>query len=183
MSGLDRSRKRAGKGTLMRARAITAVLFSAAALLAGCGGSSATSSTSSSATTKAASAPAASSSSAAAPSFTSLGNCQQLAGVGAKFAQAMAGARSGGKFNFQAAVTAYQNLANAAPSAIRPDVQVMAQLFSSFAGALSKVGYTPGQAPSPTQLAGLQTAVQLFSQPKVRAAEQHLTAWAHQNCT
>jgi hypothetical protein len=158
---------------------MSAVLFAGVAMLAGCGSSS---STSTSAATKAPGATATSTKSAVAPSFASAHNCQQLAGVGSKFAQAIAGAHSGGKFDLQAAVSAYHDLANAAPSAIRPDVQVMAQLFSSFAAALSRVGYTLGKTPTAAQLAGLQTATQMFNQPKFRAAEHRLTVWAQQNC-
>ena len=102
--------------------------------------------------------------------------------MGAKFAQAMSAATRGGKFDLQTAVSAYQALASAAPAQIRPDVQTMAQAFSSFAAALSKAGYVPGKVPTPAQVAGVTAAAQAFSQPKLRAAGQRLTAWAHQNC-
>jgi hypothetical protein len=46
-------------------------------------------------------------------------NCPQLAGVSAKFAEALA-SETGSKFNETAAATDFQNLANAAPAAIRP---------------------------------------------------------------
>jgi hypothetical protein len=148
-------------------------------IVAGCGGSN---KTATSAATTAPSTISASTTSAAAPSFASATNCQQLAGVGAKFAQAMSAASRGGKFGLQTAVSAYQALASAAPTQIRPDVQLMAQAFSSFAAALSKAGYAPGKVPSPSQIAGLTTAAKIFSQPKLRAAGQRLSAWAHQNC-
>jgi len=102
--------------------------------------------------------------------------------VGAKFAQAMSATSRGGKFDLQTAVSAYQALASAAPAQIRPDVQLMAQAFSSFASALSKAGYVPGKVPSPAQIAGVTTAAKVFSQPKLRAAGQRLSVWAHQNC-
>jgi hypothetical protein len=102
--------------------------------------------------------------------------------VGAKFAQAMSAATRGGKLDLQTAVSAYQALASAAPGQIRPDVQVMARAFSSFAAALSKAGYVPGKVPTGAQIAGVQTVAQVFSQPKFRAAAQRLSAWAHQNC-
>jgi hypothetical protein len=149
-------------------------LVAVVAIVAGCGGSN------KAATSAATKAP--STTSAAAPSFTSATHCQALAGVGTKFAQAMSAASRGGKFDLQTAVSAYQALASAAPAQIRPDVQLMAQAFSSFAAALSKAGYVPGKVPSPAQLAGLTTAAKIFSQPKLRAAGQRLSAWAHQNC-
>ena len=100
-----------------------------------------------------------------------------------KFAQAMSAATRGGKYDLQTAVSAYQALAVAAPAQIRPDVQVMAQAFSSFAAALTKAGYVPGKVPTPAQLAGVTAAAHVFSQPKLREAGQRLEAWARQNCS
>jgi hypothetical protein len=166
----------------MRGRGMSVVLVVGVAMVAGCGSSSTASSTSSSAATKAPSATATSKASTGAPSFASGSNCLQLGGLGAKFARAMAAARSGGQLNLQAAVSAYHDLANAAPSDIRPDLQLTAQAFTAFAGSLTKVGYTPGKTPTPAQLAGLQSAVQIFTQTKFQAAERHLSVWAHQHC-
>jgi hypothetical protein len=163
----------------MRFRAMPIGLVAVVVIVAGCGGSK---TTATSAATKAPSTTSASRTSAAAPSFASATNCQQLAGVGAKFAQAMSAATRGGKYDLQTAVSAYQGLASAAPAQIRPDVQLMAQAFSSFAAALSKAGYVPGKVPTAAQIAGLQSATKIFSQPKLRAAGQRLSAWAHQNC-
>jgi len=94
----------------------------------------------------------------------------------------MQAATGGRKPDLQAAVKAYQDLANAAPSAIQPDLQTIAQAFSAFASALAKTGYTVGQAPTASQAAALQSAVQGFSQSKIRTAEQNVAAWAKQNC-
>ena len=163
----------------MRFRAMSILLVVVVAIVAGCGGSN---KTATSAATTAPSTTSATTTSAGVPSFASATNCQQLAGVGAKFAQAMSGATSGGKLDLQTAVNAYQALASVAPAQIRPDLQVMAQAFSSFAAALSKAGYTPGKVPTAAQIAGVQTAAQVFSQPRLRAAAQRLSVWAHQNC-
>jgi hypothetical protein len=163
----------------MRFRAMPIVLVAVFAIVAGCGSSNKTATSAAITTPRTTSA---STTSAAAPSFASTTNCQQLAGVGAKFAQAMSAGTRGGKFDLQTAVSAYQALASAAPAQIRPDVQLMAQAFSSFAATLSKVGYVPGKVPTPAQIAGVTTAAHVFSQPKLRAAGQRLTAWAHQNC-
>ncbi len=73
-------------------------------------------------------------------------------------------------------------MANAAPSEIRPDIQLVAQAFTSFATALSKAGYTPGTVPTAGQIAALQTAGQAFSQPQLHAAEQRISVWAQHNC-
>ena len=157
------------------------------AILGGCGSSS--SSSTSSATTPA-SAPASSASttssttsSAAAPSFASSQNCLQLGGVGSRFAKALQATTGGGKLDLQAAVKAYQDLANAAPSAIQPDLQTISQAFATFAAALAKTGYTLGKAPTASQAAALQSAAQVFTESKLRTAEQNIAAWAKQNCT
>jgi hypothetical protein len=114
-------------------------------------------------------------------SFADAGNCGELAGVGAKFAQAMSAA-TGGHVDIQAVVSAYKGLAEAAPSEIRPDLQVIASEFESFANALAGAHYTIGQVPSATQLSALESAARQFSQPKLRAAGQAIAAWARQNC-
>ncbi|MEA2196141.1 MAG: hypothetical protein QOJ25_192 [Solirubrobacteraceae bacterium] len=164
----------------MTFRGMPVALFAVAAIVAGCGSSSSTT------TSAASNAPTPSTSAGAtthaATGFADAGNCQQLAGVGAKFGQALSAATTGGHPNLQGIASAYQGLANAAPSEIRPDVQVIAQVFTSYVGALSKVGFKVGQTPTPSQVAGIQAATQSFNQPKLRAAEQHITAWARQNC-
>ena len=95
----------------------------------------------------------------------------------------MQAATGGAKLDLQAAVKAYQDLANAAPSAIQPDVQTISHAFSAFATAIGKTGYTLGQVPTAAQTAALQSAVQAFSQAKLQTAAQNLAAWAKQNCT
>ncbi len=161
-----------------------AVIATLALAIAGCGSSGSSSSAASSSSSSAGSGSAgnSSSSSAAAPTFANTGNCLQLAGVGEKFAQAMQSA-TGKTFNLSAAVAAYNNLANAAPSAIKPAVQTIATAFGSFASALEKVNYKLGSVPSATQLAGLESAVHVFEQSNVKQAETSVAAWAKQNCS
>ena len=107
------------------------MLVAAAAITAGCGSSSPGTTSSSSAapgTTSTTASVAATTSAAAtstkttatAPTFSSASNCQQLMGLGAKYAQAMSAASTGGKFDLQAVVGLYKNLADAAPAEIRP---------------------------------------------------------------
>jgi hypothetical protein len=176
---------RAGKANFMKIGAISATL-GAVALLAGCGSSSSpsTSSATTPAPTSSASSTSSTASSTAGSSFASSGNCLRLAGVGSTFAQALRAALGGGgKVDLQAAVKLYQDLANAAPSAIQPDVQTISQAFSTFVAALAKTGYTVGQVPTASQSAALQSAGQVFSGSKVRTAELNVAAWAKQNCT
>ena len=159
-----------------------------AVLVAGCGGSSTPTTTTKKQPAHKASAtqlkPAASSTSASssAPTFASTGNCTALAGVGEQFAKAMSSATSGGKFNLNAMVAAYKNLANQAPSAIRPDIQTLAAAFSAYASALSKVGYKFGSVPSASQITALEGATKVFNSAKLKAATKNLEAWAVANC-
>jgi len=160
------------------------VLIAVLVAMAGCGSSSSTSSTGGTTApgvTAAKTTPSGTTSSGT-PSFTTAGNCQQLVTLGAKFAQAIQASSGGGKLNLQAVVNAYQALAAAAPSAIKPDLQLIANAFAKFAAALAKVGYTPGTQPNPSQLAALQAAAQAFNSPQLHAAAQHIQAWARQNC-
>jgi hypothetical protein len=94
----------------------------------------------------------------------------------------MSSATSGGKFNLNAMVTAYKNLANAAPSAIRPDIEVLASAFGSYASALSKVGYKFGSVPSASQISAIEGAVKVFDASKLKTATKNLEAWAASNC-
>jgi hypothetical protein len=181
----------------VRPGVVCVALIAAAALSAGCGSSSAPASSKAatvktaiqkviSAATGTTGASSASTSAgvskAVSGSFADASNCKQLDGVGTKFAQAMEAASSGGKLNYQAAVKAYQGLADAAPSAIRPDLEAMAQSFTSFANAIAKSGYKPGKTPSPSQILALESAAKSFSSTKLAEAEKDVEAWAVKNC-
>jgi hypothetical protein len=127
--------------------------------------------------------PSTTSASSSQPTFASASNCTQLSGVGQQFAKAMQSATSGGKFNLSAAVKAYQNLANAAPSAIRPEIQELASAFTSYASALAKANYTFGKVPSATQISAIVAASKDLSARKMETASKALEAWAVKNCT
>jgi hypothetical protein len=153
-----------------------------ALLLAGCGGSSkktapppAATSTSSVSTTT--------SSSSATPSFASTKNCRQLYSLGAKFAQALQSASGHTQVNFSTYARAFQAMADAAPSQIHGDFETLAHAFNGYAQALVKAGFKPGTVPTAAQMAQLGTALKSFDTAKLRAAEQHLQAWARANCT
>jgi hypothetical protein len=114
--------------------------------------------------------------------FASVSNCTNLSGVGEQFAKAMSSATSGGKFNLNAMVKAYQNLANAAPSAIRSDVQTIAGAFATYASDLQKAGYKFGSVPSASQISALESAAKSFDLPKMKDASKSIEAWAVANC-
>ncbi len=75
-------------------------------------------------------------------------------------------------------------LAQAAPSDIRGDFQTFSTAFTGFLQALQKSGNKPGSKTPPTaaQIAALSTAARSLDSPKLKQAEQHLSAWARQNC-
>jgi hypothetical protein len=170
-----------------------------AVLVAGCGGSSSpTTTTKKTAAKKTANtttvskpqsvtmtAPSTSTKAAASsstPTFANVGNCSSLTGVGEQFAKAMSSASTGSKFNLSAMVKAYQNLANAAPSAIRPDIEEFAAAFSTYASTLSKAGYKFGAVPTASQISAIEGATKLFESAKLKSAETNLEAWAASNC-
>jgi hypothetical protein len=162
----------------MKLFAIAPMVLACAALIAGCGGSSGSS------TTKTSSAAlSSSSSSSAAPVFASAANCLQLAGVGDKFEQAITAATSGKTINLNQAVTAYQNLANAAPAAIKTYLEGIAHAFDSFTSALEKANYKVGSIPSASQIAALTSAGKAFQSSAVKQDAHNLANWAKQNCS
>jgi hypothetical protein len=76
-------------------------------------------------------------------------------------------------------------LAQAAPSDIKGDFQTFAAAFAGFQHALQSSGYKLGSKTPPTaaQAAAFAQAAKAFNTSKLKQAEQHLSAWAHQNCT
>ena len=192
-------RDRAGVGFRMSAVAAVAAL-----VIAGCGGSSTPSTTTtkkkttptttvskpvsvtmtkpSSSSSGGSTSTGSSSSSSNTPSFASVGNCSSLAGVGTQFAKAMSAASSGGKYNLNAAMAAYQHLADTAPSGLKPYLETIAHVMSSYISALDKSGWKPGTVPSATQIAAIESAAKSFSAPDLIKASKAAEAWAVQNC-
>jgi hypothetical protein len=172
---------------MRRKLVLVAVLALVVAVAAGCGGgkkkSSAPPTTAAGATTTAAATTAATTTTAAAaPKFTSTKNCAQLMALGAKVSQALQSSSGSASSRVDNEVNAFKALASAAPSEIRGDFQTFATAFAAYAQALAKAGFKPGKVPTAAQIAAMTTAAKSFSTPKLAAAEQHLSAWAQQNC-
>ncbi|TMK91819.1 MAG: hypothetical protein E6G42_08155 [Actinobacteria bacterium] len=102
--------------------------------------------------------------------------------LGAKFAQALQATSGSAETRVANDVRLFQAFANAAPSEVRGDFQTLATAFNGYMHALLKAGIKPGKIPTAAQIAQLQSAARAFSTPKLKAAEQHLSAWAHKNC-
>jgi hypothetical protein len=102
--------------------------------------------------------------------------------LSAKASQALAAQSTGGSASIQSETKILRTYANAAPSAIRSDLQVFADAFASYAQALKKAGYKAGAVPTTAQITAIAGAAKSFGSPKLKNAELHLSAWAHKNC-
>jgi hypothetical protein len=146
---------------------------------AGCGGSKkksvspATSSTSTASTTT---------TSSGATTFATSKNCAQLEALGTKLAQALQTTSGSVETRLTNEVKLFHDYANSAPAEVRGDFQTLADALDTYVHALLKAGIKPGKIPTQAQIAQIQAAAKAFSTPKLRAAEQHLTAWAQKNC-
>jgi hypothetical protein len=177
-----------GSTMLSRSKQLAAALFvtGLVAVAAGCGGGGSNSSSTTvvvkhTGTVTLQSTTSGGSSSS--PSFASAKNCQDLAGLAAKAAAAVEA--SGNSANaLQTESAELQALARAAPSDIKGDFQEFAAAFSGFLHTLQSSGYKLGSKTPPTaaQAAAFAKAAKSFDTPKLKQAEQHLNAWAHQNC-
>jgi hypothetical protein len=158
---------------VVKALAVTAVIC--ALVAAGCGGSkkkSASPTTTASTTTT----------SSGTPKFATTKNCAQLEALGTKLAQSLQTTSGSAEARLDKEAQVLHDYANAAPSEVRGDFQTLADAFDTYVHALLKAGIKPGQAPTPAQIAKIQAAAKAFSTQKLRAAEQHLAAWAQKNC-
>jgi hypothetical protein len=159
----------------MRFKSVLSLFVAFVLLSAGCGGAK----KNSAATTPAA---PAGTTTTAAPSLASSKNCVQLLSLGAKFAQAFSAPTGSAKANITDEAKAFEAMAAAAPSDIRGDFMTIATAFSAYAKAFAKAGIKAGTMPTAAQLAQVEGAAKSFSTPKLKAAEQHLSAWGRKNC-
>src|SRR5205807_9126242 len=116
------------------------------------------------------------------PSFKSAHNCAQLASLGEQVAKSLQATSGDLKGTIDNEDKVLQAMANAVPSEIRGDFQTFEQAFHQYLQAISKLNIKAGSVPSADQIAQLTSAAKAFSTPKLRAAEQHLSAWASKNC-
>jgi hypothetical protein len=168
-----------------RSKRVAAVMLvvALAALAAGCGGGKKTAVQTLSASTTITRGSGSLTITSPTPSFASAKNCRDLAGLAAKAAAAVAASGSSSSA-VQTESAELQALANAAPSDIKGDFQTFAAAFTGFEHAIQSSGYKLGSKTPPTaaQAAAFARAAKAFNTPKLRQAEQHLTAWAHKNC-
>jgi hypothetical protein len=110
--------------------------------------------------------------------LTSAGNCKALAELGQKFSAALSGAASSQDLKKEAVLL--KEFASKTPADIRPDFEVYADFVGKVADAYD--GITPGQTPTPAQIAALQKLSTEIDQAKLTAASQHIATWTTQNC-
>ena len=171
----------------MRVKLMAVTVMVLVVVVAGCGGgkkkAAAPATTAAASTTSTAAATTTGSTTpAVAPTFASTKNCQQLMTMGVKMSQALRSSAGGGLNSIGTEANVFKALASAAPAETRGDFETFAGAFSAYAQALTKAGLKAGKTPSAAQLAVLATAAKSFGAPKLRAAEQHLSAWAQKNC-
>jgi len=106
------------------------------------------------------------------------GKCAELAQLGAKLSQSMAGQGS----DLEDASKFFDELAGQVPDEIKGDYEVIAKNFKKIAEALKGVDLQSGQTPSPEQAAKLQQALTSINNNEVQQATQHIEAWAKANC-
>ncbi len=113
------------------------------------------------------------------PNFSS-GKCKNLAVASQKIGQDLSAANASG--NLQDVAKEFQQFVDAVPSEIKPDVQTLADAFTTYANALKGIDLTSGKTPSAGDLQKMQSALQSLDVQKVQTAEQHLEAWTRKNC-
>jgi ABC-type glycerol-3-phosphate transport system substrate-binding protein len=108
------------------------------------------------------------------------GDCLKLVQSSQELTQALSAAGSGG--DLKDAAKLFQAFVDKAPDDIKVDLQVLADAYSAYAGALGDVNLQAGETPSPETLAKLQKAATSIDTPKVTAASERLGTWANEHC-
>ena len=111
--------------------------------------------------------------------FATSKNCRDFAQLAVNVTKAFTG--SGGN-DLQASAKAINELADKAPSDVRSDFKVVADAYGKIANALKGVDLKSGETPSADQIAKMQKLQQEIDQPKLTAAEQHISTWVQHNC-
>ena len=86
-----------------------------------------------------------------------------------------AGTSGGLKTEMQTLLTAYKNAEASAPAEIKPDLQTIYDFVNTLNSALSSKNYDP------TAIVGILPQIQA-QQAKLKAAANHIQAWAVANC-
>ena len=108
--------------------------------------------------------------------------CLDFASVGAKVSEAFkASGGSGG--DLTATAEAFDELVDAAPDAIKDDLETLAGGIQTMAEALKGVDLSSGQTPSAEDLQKLQKAMSSVDSAALQQASTNVEAWVQQNCS
>lgn len=106
------------------------------------------------------------------------GKCKDLAQLGSKVSQSMAGQTG----DLQQASKVIDELVGQVPDEIKPDFEILAKNFRKIAAALKGVDLQSGTTPSPEALAKIQQVLSSMNSAEVTRASAHIEAWAQKNC-
>jgi predicted RND superfamily exporter protein len=166
---------------ILRLRLTSILLVALVVLVAGCGGSSkksASTNTESTATQTTSAETTATETTAGTSNSGSAVDCTQLANLSKKYTAAFSS--MGANADMGQVAQSLDDFAAQVPAEIRPDMQVIADVFKEYAKAME--GVSAGTATTPEQVAKLQKLSTLLSQKKVTQATQHLQAWMQATC-
>ncbi len=110
--------------------------------------------------------------------LTSSANCAQLSNVGQAFAQAMQGASG----DLPKSAEIFKKFADATPSDIKPDFEVVAAALQKYADALKGVDLTSGKVPDAATIAKLTKLSTELDTAALTKAETNISTWASKNC-
>jgi hypothetical protein len=107
-------------------------------------------------------------------------DCIELAGVSAKFSQALSA--TGQNANFEATNAFFAELVKKAPDEIKDDLAAVAKAWGEMAAALKDLDLQSGQVPSAETIAKLQQLSTKFDTPELQQASKNLQAWSQKHC-
>lgn len=109
-----------------------------------------------------------------------LESSQAMAEAMERYGQSFGG--TGDTTDFETIAQQLEAAAEAAPAEIREDFEVLAEELGKFYAAMGDFEFTPGQAPTPEQLAAMQAAIESVDQDALETASTNLEAWFEDNC-
>jgi hypothetical protein len=107
-------------------------------------------------------------------------DCLELAGIGAKFSEALGA--TGQNANYAATTKLFQELVAKAPDEIKDDLATVAKAWGEMAKGLEGMNLSSGQVPSAATIAKLQALGAKFNTPEIQQASKNLTAWSNEHC-
>ena len=111
--------------------------------------------------------------------------CSVFANLADDVAIAMSNADNGNADpSSETASSDLQTVADAAPASIKSDAKTVASAFAGYVKAVQDSGYEFGQLAQPTaaQVTAFEKGLKGFRTAAFTQAEQHLHAWANENC-